>query len=96
MSFIVKFTPEAIETYDSLVTQLMQRWGDNFVDKFSKKISEALDKIAISPYIYPLYSESTDIRKCVLHKNCSMLYRIIDSEVLIICFWDNRQDPIFL
>ncbi|MES2279264.1 MAG: hypothetical protein V4592_24745 [Bacteroidota bacterium] len=93
MSFTVKLSEEAIQTYDALTDQLRQRWGDAFVDKFATKVSKSLSTISISPYIYPVYS--SDIRSCVLHKNCSMLYRIINSDVLVICFWDNRQDPIF-
>ncbi len=34
MSFELKFTPEAEETFESVILQLQQRWGDDFVVKF--------------------------------------------------------------
>jgi len=95
MSLAIKFTPEAEDTYNSLVSQLRQRWGEQFVTKFERKISKALDTIISSPYIYPLAYENTEIRKCLIHKNCSMFYKIYDSTILIVWFWDNRQEPLF-
>jgi len=95
MSFKVKFTPKAEETYDSLVTQLRERWGDKFVIKFENKVSKAIELISKSPFTCTVTEENLEIRRCVLHKNCSMLYKVYDDEILIICFWDNRQDPLF-
>lgn len=96
MSFEIKFTPEAEETYDAVVSQLRQRWGDRFVVKFEIKVLKCLDTITTTPYIYPVVEENTGIRKCLLHKNCSMFYKIYDEAILIVCFWDNRQDPIVI
>jgi len=54
MSFYLQFTPEAEETYDSLISQLQQRWGANFVHKLENKVLKCLQIIVESPYIYPL------------------------------------------
>ncbi|MBS1524973.1 MAG: hypothetical protein JST19_04955 [Bacteroidetes bacterium] len=94
MSFKVKFTPKAGETYDALVAQVRQRWGDKFVVRLESKIARAIHLISTSPYSYPVAEESLEIRRCVLHKNCSMLYKVYDEVILIICFWDNRQEPL--
>ncbi|HEY4194997.1 MAG TPA: hypothetical protein VGM63_05650 [Mucilaginibacter sp.] len=96
MSFEIRFTPEAEETYESLVMQLRQKWGEKFVNKFEVKVSRSLDTISTEPFIYPVAEENTEIRKCLLHKNCSMLYKAYDNVILIVCFWDNRQDPIVI
>lgn len=94
MNFEIKFTPEAEETFDALVNQLRQRWSDQFVVKFENSVLNSLKTISVTPYMYPIVEEVTGIRKCILHKNCSMLYKVYDEVVLIIYFWDNRQDPI--
>ncbi len=95
MNFEIRFTPEAEETFDNLVIQLRQRWGDNFVIKFEARVLKSLRAIADTPYIYPVADENTGVRKCILHKNCSMIYKTKDRIIEIICFWDNRQDPLF-
>jgi len=94
MNFKIRFTPEAEETYDALVAQLRHRWGDKFVSKFEIKISKCLDIISKTPEIYPIADTDKEIRKCVLHKNCSMLYKVYGSTILVVCFWDNRQEPL--
>ena len=94
MSFELKFTLEAEETYDSVIFQLRQRWGDRFVDKFEMKVLKSLKTISSTPLIYPIIEENNEIRKCILHKNCSMLYKVYEGVVLIVCFWDNRQEPL--
>jgi hypothetical protein len=94
MSYLIKFIPEAEETFNELVIQLRQRWGDRFVLKFENRVLKCLETISQTPYIYPLAEDMLEIRKCLLHKNCSMLYTIGNDVIFIVCFWDNRQDPI--
>jgi plasmid stabilization system protein ParE len=94
MSFEVKFSVTAEETFEAVVTQLSQRWGEKFVDKFKKKVFDSLDIISTSPFIYPVAKENGELRKCILHKNCSMFYTVRGKYVEIDFFWDNRQDPI--
>lgn len=95
MIFEINFTPEAGETYDAVSSQLQERWGNKVVIRLEKKIIKCLSIISTTPFIYPVIDEQTEVRKCVLHKNCSILYRVFDSTVVVICFWDNRQEPIF-
>lgn len=95
MNYVIQFTPEAENTFDSLTKQLLARWGIEYVYSFEDQIVKALDILAETPLLYPVIAESTQIRKCILHKNCSLLYKVIDSTVLVICFWDNRQEPLF-
>lgn len=95
MRYKVRFTSEAEKTYDALSVQLMQRWGENYVRKFEDRISKAIETIGKTPFIYPVAIEEFQIRKCIVHKNCSILYQVIEQTVTVICFWDNRQDPLF-
>lgn len=95
MSFELKFTPEAEDTFDAVVSQLEQRWGKRFVLKFENKLSKTFKTIERTPDIYPVINKDTGLRRCVIHENCSILFKIYDHDVLIICFWDNRQEPLF-
>jgi plasmid stabilization system protein ParE len=94
MSFEIRFTPESEETYDAVISQLRDRWGDGFVNKFELKVSKSIHTLSETPYIYPICDENTEVRRCVLHQNCSMLYRVFGESILIVCFWDNRQEPL--
>jgi len=94
MNYVVKLIPEAEDTFNELIIQLRQTWGDGFVRKFEDRVLVCLRTISQNPYIYPLAEEMLEIRKCVLHKNCSMFYTIEQEVVFVVCFWDNRQVPI--
>lgn len=94
MSFEIKFSPIAEETFDAVVAQLRQRWGDKFVVRFEDRLLKSLHTISITPDIFPVVNDKTAVRRCLLHKNCSLLYKINAEEILIICFWDNRQEPL--
>ena len=95
MIYEIKFTSEAQETYDAVTHHLRDRWANSFVIKLEKILSDRLSTILGSPLIYPVIGEPKEVRKCVLHKNCSLVYRVFDTTIVVICFWDNRQEPIF-
>ena len=95
MSFGIRFSPEAEETYNSVVTQLRQRWGDGVVAKFEAKLLSALEKIAENPFLYAVINDNLQVRRCTLHKNVSVMYKVYENQALIVCFWDNRQQPLF-
>ena len=59
MPYIIRFTPEAEDTYDSLSSQLMERWGERFVLKFEGRVSKALDTLSKTPSLYPVAIEKT-------------------------------------
>lgn len=94
MNFEIRFAPESGITYSAVVSQFQERWGEKVVLKFEAKVKKAVKTLASNPYLYAVIHEGLQLRKCVLHNNCSLLYRIHDKEVLIVAFWDNRQDPV--
>ena len=96
MNLPVRFSTQAGETYDAIIAQLHNRWGKKFTDKFERKVTKTISLISASPTLYPLADFGMDVHRCVLHKNCSMFYRIHATHVTILYFWDNRQEPLIL
>jgi hypothetical protein len=93
MQFKVVFTDTADDTFDSIGNQILARWGEPELFKFRARVYEVVEKISISPLIFQEIKNSTNIRKAVIHKNCSLLYTIKDTTIEILFFWDNRQEP---
>jgi len=94
MNLSVRFSIRAGETYDAVIAQLNARWGEKFVNRFEQKVARAIGLISTSPTLYPLADFGIEVRRCVLHKNCSMFYRVHQAHITVLYFWDNRQDPI--
>jgi hypothetical protein len=54
---------------------------------------KVLDGIAEHPMMFPASQKSPSIRKAVITKQTSLLYRIAANEIQLLHFWDNRRNP---
>ncbi|GAB1463086.1 hypothetical protein MASR2M52_11170 [Pedobacter sp.] len=72
---------------------LEQVWGDKYVSNFIVNTERTLKLISKYPAIYELIPNLADVRKAVLHKNCSFLYRVKNETIELLVFWDTRQEP---
>ena len=92
--FEVVFSKKANETFDLIQTQLLERWGIDIVIKFEQRAIKVIETIADSPFIYQSVKTNAEVRKAVIHKNCSLFYKVSEQKIVLLFFWDNRQDPI--
>jgi plasmid stabilization system protein ParE len=92
----VIFSDEANETFESIGLQIQARWGEREVNEFRKRVYKVAETISKFPLISQTVGNTKNVRKAFIHKNCSMFYRVDESYIEILFFWDNRQDPIFL
>ena len=95
MHLDVIFSEGADETFEFIGQQILARWGEKEVNEFRKRVYSVVDTISNFPLIFQLVGNTEDIRKAFIHKNCSMFYRVSDTYIKVLFFWDNRQDPIF-
>ena len=96
MSLTLKFSRQAKETYAAIQSQLYERFGQAVLEKFERKTVKTLDSILQSPLMFKSVTDNPNIRKGLIHKNCSVFYEVKPTEIEILFFWDNRQDPIIL
>jgi plasmid stabilization system protein ParE len=96
VNFTLTFSRQAKETYAAIQSQLNNRWGQTVLEKFEKKTVKTLDLILQSPLMFKSITDHPNIRKGLIHKNCSVFYEVKATEIEILFFWDNRQDPIIL
>ncbi|GIM53143.1 hypothetical protein CAPN004_21730 [Capnocytophaga cynodegmi] len=68
--------------------------SNSYSQKIQKNIEEELFYITNFPAIYP-YTDFNDIKRALILKNFSLFFyvNVDESEIRIIRFWDNRQDP---
>lgn len=93
--FELVFSKRANETFDSIQDQILNKWGEHSLKKFDERIYEVLQLLAKSPFIYEAVAEYPTVRKAIVHKNCALYYKVSKERVILLFFWDNRQDPIF-
>jgi len=90
----VIFSEEALQTFDALKEQIDMRWGEKFADDFENRILKVIATIQLAPLIFQAISQESNVRKAFIHKNCSFLYEVSESQIDILYFWDNRQEPL--
>jgi len=89
----IYWTETAKETYLYVLDYLSEVWGEKYVSKFIDDTEKSLTLISKYPAIHELIEDFPDVRKTVLHKNCSFLYRVKNDTIEVLVFWDTRQEP---
>jgi hypothetical protein len=71
-----------------------ERWGALSAEKFRHKAIRTLLNISRQPLLFP-ESGIENVRKSVITKQPSVFYEVYAEHVVLLFFWDNRQDPLF-
>lgn len=89
--YTIKWTPKALDSFEAITLQLIERWNIETARSFDKKVEIALNQLKTNPKIFQT-SKKFKLRKCVIHKNVSLIYRINKNTVELIVFVDNRDE----
>jgi plasmid stabilization system protein ParE len=95
MNLEVRWTTEAEFTFDHIVSFIQDQWGIKSSDKFINKTKNILLNISRQPFLFP-ESGIENVRKAVITKQSSVFYEIHPNHIMLVSFWDNRQDPLFI
>jgi plasmid stabilization system protein ParE len=90
--FAVFQSPLAEKKLFLILEYLEAEWGPNSKRAFIKKFRSAVSNLRVVPHSFPLVDQKRGIHKCVVTKQTSLYYRILDKEIEIITLMDNRQD----
>ncbi|WCT12746.1 type II toxin-antitoxin system RelE/ParE family toxin [Mucilaginibacter jinjuensis] len=94
MSLAVNWTDEAQETFDGIVELIDQKWGHKSASEFISHVQRVIMLISIQPYMFKEVS-IPNCRQVVITKQTSMFYTVQNDSIVILFFYDNRQNPLF-
>lgn len=90
----VIFSPKAEEAYLSILEHYY-----HFSIDFALLLEEKLDRLVSNlrrfKKLCPPSKLLPRIRRCVLTENISLIYQVIEKDIHIISFYDNRTDHLF-
>jgi plasmid stabilization system protein ParE len=74
---------------------LLENWSKKVRDNFIDKLSDRIKQISKQPKSCPESSEFNGLYKCVVTKQSTFYYRILETknEIEIITLFDTRQNP---
>ena len=94
MKLQIHWSDNAKHSFRAIISQIESKWSEKEVAKFVKKSFNVLETISNSPLIYQS-TQYKDVRRAVITKQTSVLYKINDDFIEVLFFWDNRQEPLF-
>jgi plasmid stabilization system protein ParE len=89
----VIFSLAATDSLINIVSIIEEQWNIATADRFLKKVYKVIDCISLQPNMYQC-TQIENVRKAVITKQTSVLYKVCPDHIEILFFWDNRQDPI--
>ncbi|OQA96076.1 MAG: hypothetical protein BWY22_01892 [Bacteroidetes bacterium ADurb.Bin217] len=91
----ITWTREAQEQYGKILEYLELHWSIKEIESFIFKTESVLQAIQNNPYLYVKSTKQKNICKALITKHNSMFYlvNLKEKEIILLSFWDNRQDP---
>jgi hypothetical protein len=93
MSYKVFWTSEAEATFNQNILYLEYQWTEAVIENFIQKTEEAINTISANPLLYPLVNKKKGIHKCLVVKQVSLYYKVVENRIYLITFWNNFQGP---
>ncbi len=95
MAYEIIWSDEAKKTYQGIIDYLEKEWSEKEVSNFVFRVHNKLILLGVQPAIGRVHKKKYKIHKTLVHKNISLVYHIrqLRKEIVLLSFWDNRQDP---
>jgi plasmid stabilization system protein ParE len=93
MALKIVWSKRAILRFDHIVSFLVSEWGEKSAKDFIIKVFDFLDTLSEFPEIGSLENKEKNIRGFTILKQVNLYYRIKDDAIILIIFFDNRQNP---
>lgn len=87
----ILLTKRAENQFDNIIESIKTNWGNDSVNHFIKKVDNIFILLKSFPTIGQL--EINDIRGFQLTNQTKILYRIKEENIIILAFFDVRQNP---
>jgi len=91
---IIVWSEEAKSTYENIVDDLLEKWPIKIALDFEEKTSDLLESLKSNKQLCPA-SKFKKLRKCVIHKNVSLIYKTNRKTIEIITFIFNKDNHSF-
>lgn len=86
------WSDEAVSDYSSNIDYLLDKWSLKEAQEFVDNAAQVINILEKHPEAFPL-SDYKKVRKALICKQISLLYKIQKIDVILLRFWDNRQKP---
>ncbi len=93
MALKIVWSRTASFKFDLIVTYLLNDWDEKTAKEFIGKVFDFLDILTDFPEIGSLENKEKNIRGFTIVKQVNLFYRIKENRIILIIFFNNRQNP---
>jgi len=91
----IVLTDNAKVTLQHLFDRVEYRFGATTADEFLDKVEKVLKQVAQNPEMFKAVSFLKNVRIAFVSRQTAFYYQINNQDLVILYFWDNRQEPLF-
>jgi plasmid stabilization system protein ParE len=88
----IRWTAEAIDTFEKIIEYLEGNWTEKEVKRFLSETEKVILYISQNPEMFRK-SARLKIHEAVILNHNLMIYKIYPTHIDLITFWDTRQNP---
>ena len=93
MALKIVWSRKASIKFDQIITYLLNEWDEKTAKEFIGKVFDFLDILTDFPEIGSLENKEKNIRGFTITRQVNLFYRIKENNIILIIFFDNRQNP---
>ena len=93
MALEIKWSKRADTKFDKILDYLVLEFGENVTRIFVKKVYSFLEVLSEFPEIGTMENKEKEIRGFTIIEQINVFYRIENEKIIILTFFDNRQNP---
>jgi hypothetical protein len=88
---------EAKITYEEIIDDLLIKWPIDIALDFENRTNNLLNQLILNKQLCPPinHSQFKKLRKCVIHKNASLIYLIKSKNIHVVTFVFNQDEHPF-
>ena len=94
MDKVIVWNKKAQAKFDNIVLYLQKEWSERIAENFVKTTNHYLFLLSKFPYLGRKSSKNTSVRLLNITRHNQMFYRVESKKIIILAFFDLRQDSI--
>jgi plasmid stabilization system protein ParE len=84
---------KANNEFNAIINYLQLNWNDNVTKSFVERAYQIIEILKEHPEMGTIENYDKQIRGFVITKHNTLYYRIEGDELILLSFFDNRQNP---
>lgn len=93
MALEILWSKRADKIFDKILEYLLEEWGGKVMKSFVGEVYDFLDILSEFPEIGTIENKEKGIRGFTIVKQVNIFYKISGDKIILLDFFDNRQDP---